>query len=72
MRALSKKYKDEIRILCGIEIGTYPHLYDLHTASAKAEIKDYDYCLIEHIAEDKSVVGKNLFEFCRDLPIFIL
>lgn len=69
MRALLQKYKDKIRILCGIEIATYPHLYDLRTANEIAEIKDYDYCLIEHITDDTSVVGKNLFEFCCNLGI---
>jgi len=66
IRTLAEEYKDKIKLLCGIEIATFPHLYDLKDAD---EIKEYDYCLIEHITEADSIVGGNLFEFCDKLGI---
>ena len=66
MRALAEEYKGRIQILCGIEIATHAHLYDLQSAD---EIKGYDYCLIEHITAEDSIVGGDLFAFCAKLNI---
>ena len=64
--ALKEKYKDRINILCGIEIATYPHQFD---PTLTDKMSGYDYCLIEHLTEDNSVIGKNLFEFCDKCSI---
>lgn len=66
IRGLAEEYKNRIRLLCGIEIATIPERFDIWDTS---EIQDYDYCLIEHITDKESVVGKNLFEFCKRLGI---
>ncbi len=66
MRALADEYRDRITLLCGIEIATIPENFDIEDP---AEIKDYDYCLIEHITYDDSIVGKELFQFCKRLGI---
>ena len=66
IRALADEYKGKIKILCGIEIATYPHLYDLKSPK---EIDQYDYCLIEHITEEDSIVGGDLFEFCAQFSV---
>lgn len=66
IRALAKKYEDKIRILCGIEIATYPHQFD---PSLTEKMDGYDYCLIEHLTEDSSVIGANLFDYCEKCPI---
>lgn len=66
MRSLAEQYKDRIKILCGIEIATLPQFYDIQNSE---EIKDYDYCLIEHIMEPESIAGANLLEFCGNLGI---
>ena len=66
MRALAQEYKDEITVLCGIEIATIPECFDIKRQS---EIANFDYCLIEHITTDESIVGGNLIEFCISLGI---
>lgn len=66
IRALADAYKDRIRILCGIEISTLPEYYDIADAG---EINGYDYCLLEHIDAPDSLVGDDLFGFCKGLGI---
>ncbi len=66
IRALAAKNKDRLRLLTGIEIATFPHLYDI---ADPVEIREYDYCLIEHITSPESIVGGDLFGFCEKLGI---
>ncbi len=66
VRGLAEEYKNRIKLICGIEIATIPEHFDIKDAS---EIKDYDFCLIEHITHENSIVGKDLFEFCKGLGI---
>ena len=62
MRALAEEYKDRIKLVCGIEIATIDNRYDL---TSPEEIKDFDYCLIEHITDSGSIVGGEIFDFCK-------
>jgi len=66
MRELAEQNKERIRLLVGIEIATVPTHYDI---TDPGEIADYDYCLIEHITSDESIVGGDLFGFCEKLGI---
>lgn len=66
MRELAEQNKERIRLLTGIEIATIPTHYDI---ADPAEIAGYDYCLIEHITSDESIVGGDLFGFCSRLGI---
>ena len=66
IKDLATRYTDKIKIYCGIEIATLPERYDIENVD---EIKDFDYCLIEHITDDDSIVKENLFEFCNKLGI---
>ena len=66
MRELAEAYRGRIRLLCGIEIATVPEHYDLLSPE---EIRDYDYCLIEHITYDESIVRDGLLAFCDRLGI---
>lgn len=66
IRALAKEYEGKIKLLCGIEIATLPDLYDL---KSRDEIKECDYCLVEHITEPNNMVGGNMIEFCSGLGI---
>ena len=66
IKDLATRYLDKIKIYCGIEIATLPGLYDIENVD---EIKDFDYCLIEHITDDDSIVKENHFEFCNKLGI---
>lgn len=65
MQQLKEKYASQITLLCGIEISTLPHLYDIKDG----EIDDYDYCLLEHIDHEESIAHKDFFGFCNKLPI---
>ena len=66
MRDMADIYKDKIKLLCGIEIATLPHLYDI---KGYEDIKNFDYCLIEHLTDERSIVKENIFEFCDNLGI---
>lgn len=66
MRELAERNRDRLRLLAGIEIATIPSHYDIEDP---AEISAYDYCLIEHITSDDSIVGGDLFGFCEKLGI---
>ena len=65
MTYLKEKYASQIILLCGIEISTLPHLYDIK----EGEIDDYDYCLLEHIDHEESRAYHNFFGFSSKLPI---
>ena len=32
-----------------------------------SKLSEYDYCLVEHITDEESVVGGNLLEFCEKI-----
>lgn len=66
MRQLAKDNKDRIQILCGIEIATLPHVYDIVDT---AEIAECDYCLLEHIDSPESIAYGKLFSFVKQLGI---
>lgn len=66
IHAAAEEYKDRIKIVCGIEILTRPHMDVL---SIPEVIKQFDYCLIEEIADPVSIVGKNLISYCKGLGI---
>lgn len=65
IRSLAEEYKNKVKILCGIEIATLSR-FDPQDSE---EIKNYDYCLIEHIDDSNSIVGEDLFGFCKALRI---
>lgn len=66
IHSFADEYADRIKILCGIEIATLPAYYDL---KSKDEVKNFDYCLIEHITDEQSIAGANFIEFCKEFPI---
>lgn len=65
IRKLAEKYKDKIKIYCGIELSTRPtwELCDFSVA------KDYDYALIENVDEADSVTGGDLFGYAEKVGI---
>ncbi len=65
MTRLKELYFGQIRLLCGIEIATIPHLYDIKPG----EIKEYDYCIIEHIDHPDSVVKGDIVSFAKQFGI---
>ena len=66
MDRLAERYRDRIKILCGIEIATAPHRYDDRLPEA---LGAFDYCLIEHLTNEDSCVGRNFLDYCKRVPI---
>lgn len=62
LRLLQNACRRKIKLLCGIEIATenQPHLL----LPEEIDISHFDYCLIEHIDREHSVVG-DLFAFAQ-------
>lgn len=66
MRAVAVEFRDRLQVLCGIEISTQPHLFDI---ADPLEIAAYDYALIENIDDPASLAWEDLFAFCARLGI---
>ncbi len=66
IRDIADKYESKIHLLCGIEISTLSPYFD---PELPKKIKEFDYCLVEHITDPKSCVGKNLIDYSNDVPI---
>ena len=54
-----KRFKDDIKLLVGIEIATVP----FHPFTKYEYTKDLDYCLVEHIDLPDSTVGTDIFDY---------
>ena len=65
IRKLAEKYKDKIKIYCGIELSTRPS-WELCDFSVP---KAYDYALIENVDEAESVTGGDLFGYAEKAGI---
>lgn len=65
MQIYKEEYKNDITLLCGIEIATLPHLYDV----VPQDIEGFDYCLLEQIDADVSLSFGKLFDFKENLEI---
>ena len=63
--SLKKEYAGRIKLLCGIEIATLPEYYDIKDG----EIDDYDYCLVEHLDWDGSIMEGDLLSFAKQFKI---
>ena len=59
---IAEKYRDQIRILRGIEIGTDAKAGKI-TLPEGADISFFDYCLIEHLDAEASVTEGDLFAY---------
>ena len=66
LRDIANVYRDKIRVMCGVEIATLPNNFDF---TLPQKLCGFDYCLIEHITDPESCVGKNLIEYCRSVPV---
>ncbi len=64
IRDLAGKYSEQIKVLCAVEIATKKTLFEMQDLS---KLSEYDYCLVEHITDEESVVGGNLLEFCEKI-----
>lgn len=59
IRSLTEKYSSEIKILCGIEICTLPHL----SPDKTKDFGEYDYCLVENLSYDDSEMKKDILSY---------
>ncbi len=64
MSLIKEKYKDKIKILCGIEVATQTHEYKAELPD-NADISMFDYCLIEHLDVPSSVTKGDLFSYAK-------
>ena len=62
---MQSAYKGKIRILRGIELSTLPG----QGPEKPEDIAPFDYCLIEHIDYDNTVLGTGVFDYARSLSI---
>lgn len=64
MNTIRDKYKNKIRIFCGIEICTLDceHSYALPTG---ADVSFFDFCLVENLDDHRSITGGDIFSFAK-------
>ncbi|MBE7026934.1 MAG: PHP domain-containing protein [Ruminococcaceae bacterium] len=60
IKLLSDKYKDYIKVWCGVEIATLDLGYTL--LADGVDVSMFDYCLIEHISNEETTVS-DVFDF---------
>jgi len=61
LTSLRDKYADQIKIVRGVELCTLPHLAEWF--EKYSEIAEFEYCLVENIDNDDSVVGRGILEY---------
>lgn len=65
LNALRARYAGQLRILRGIEIATVPE----HFLKQGEDLSAFDYCLVEHLDDPTSMVGRDICEFADELEI---
>lgn len=65
LNALRTRYAGQLRILRGIEIATVPE----HFLKRGEDLSAFDYCLVEHLDDPTSMVGRDICEFADELGI---
>ncbi len=66
MRSVAEHFSDRIKVLVGIELATLPYKFD---PKSYEKISDFDFCLIEHIDDPRSAVGRELFDYVDKFTI---
>ena len=64
MDLIRQKYKDQIKILCGIELNTEGHLPNAAVPES-ADVSFFDYCLVEQLDHEDSITGGDIFTFAK-------
>ena len=66
MNRIREKYRNDIRILCGIEICTLKgESYRNNALPDGVDISFFDYCLIENLDHEQSITGGDLFAYAK-------
>ncbi len=64
IKLLQDKYKNKIKILCGIELCTL-YAENSYTLPASADISYFDYCLVENLDTKNSILKGDIFSFAK-------
>ncbi len=59
VRGLAEKYASEIKLFCGVEICTLPHL----SPDKSKNFAEYDYCLMENLSDDGGEMKKDILTY---------
>ncbi|MBE7086483.1 MAG: PHP domain-containing protein [Clostridiales bacterium] len=66
MNLLRDKYRNKIKILCGIEVCTLKSK-DAYALPKNADVSFFDFCLVENLDHPMSVTNGDIFAFARRL-----
>ncbi|MBR3750169.1 MAG: PHP domain-containing protein [Clostridia bacterium] len=61
---IKEKYKDDIKVLCGVEVATQTRDYKAELPENE-DISMFDYCLIENLDDSSSIAKGDLFSFAK-------
>jgi histidinol phosphatase-like PHP family hydrolase len=64
MNAVREKYKNRIKILCGIEICTLKSK-DSYALPHTADVSFFDYALVENLDDPRSITNGDIFTFAK-------
>ena len=64
IKLLQDKYKNKIKILCGIELSTL-YAENSYTLPASADISFFDYCLVENLDAKNSIIKGDIFSYAK-------
>ena len=64
MCSVREKYKNKIKILCGIELRT-SLTEDAYAFPKTADISFFDFCLVENVGEENSYINGDIFSFAK-------
>lgn len=64
MKALKEKYRQKIKILCGIEVCTLL-TNDSYALPENADVSFFDFCLVENLDDPRSFLKGDIFSFAK-------
>lgn len=65
MNLLREKYRNKIKILCGIEICTSTKSPDSYALPHSADVSFFDFCLVENLDDPTSITKGDIFAFAK-------
>ena len=64
MKAMQEKYRNKIKILCGIEVSTLI-AKDSYALPENTDISFFDFCLVENLDDPRSFLKGDIFTFAK-------
>jgi len=64
INCIREKYRNKIKILCGIEICTLPGK-DSYALPTSADVSFFDFCLLENLDDPRSIAQSDLFAYAK-------